>query len=230
MEAKGLDGLKRATYLRRWKRGVDLHFASKAWRSSPSRCLCIPRVDYFGQYLVVPLKYGIGFNRRRIRGYYTHISFPFRHRVVSLRSSKSHIQKGRKKADKTLIACKTRVNRKRAGPFFHTSRCKPACHLFTLLSFLSSRFVQRQSLSGVKLEFGSTIIGEIYLESPCEMTFGPILLLNSSLLLSRLSSSFLCFTDNIRCCRSRKPRTRNRSPSPGTLCIFLPTRSLDRLL
>jgi hypothetical protein len=167
----------------------------------------MPRAGYFGQYLVVPLKYGIGFNKRRVRGYYTHISFPFRHRVISLCSSRSHIQKGRKKTDKTLIACKTRVNRKRAGPFCHTSRCKPACHLFILLSFLSSCFVQRQSISGVKPELGSTITGEIYLESPCEMTFGPILLLNSSLFLSRLSSSFLCFTDDIRRCRLRKPRT-----------------------
>lgn len=97
--------------------------------------------------------------------------------------------------------------RKMCWILLHTSRCKPACHLFILLPFLSSCFVQRQSISGVKPELGPTILGEIYLESPCEMTFGPILLLNSSLLLSRCSSSFLPFTDIIRCCRWRKPRT-----------------------
>ena len=119
--------------------------------------------------------------------------------VISKKAVKKSRQNTNRLQDKGKWKC--------AGSFLHTSRCKPACHLFILLPFLSSCFVQRQSISGVKPELGSTILGEIYLESPCEMTFGPILLLNSSLLLSRRSSSFLPFTDNIRCCRSRKPRT-----------------------
>ena len=59
-----------------------------------ARYLCMPSVGYFGQYLVILLKYGIGFNKRRIKGYYTHISFPFHHRVIR---SRCHIQKAVKK-------------------------------------------------------------------------------------------------------------------------------------
>ena len=112
-----------------------------------------------------------------------------------------------KKADKIPIACKTRVSGNVLDPFFIPL---DASQLVIYSSFYPSCLhasFNVSPISGVKPELVSTILGEIYLESPCEMTFGPILLLNSSLLLSRLSSSFLPFTDNIRCCRWRKPRT-----------------------
>ena len=99
------------------------------------------------------------------------------------------------------------VKRKCAGSFFIPL---DASQLVIYSSFYPSCLhasFNVSPISGVKPELVSTILGEIYLESPCEMTFGPILLLNSSLLLSRLSSSFLPFTDNIRCCRWRKLRT-----------------------
>ena len=116
-------------------------------------------------------------------------------------------QKAVKKSRQNTNRLQDKGKRKCAGCFFIPL---DASQLVIYSSFYPSCLhasFNVSPISGVKPELVSTILGEIYLESPCEMTFGPILLLNSSLLLSRRSSSFLPFTDNIRCCRSRKPRT-----------------------